>query len=175
MVASKILIWNKEVGFVRINEGNGDNLLPADSREGYVDYIMMDFMEFDGLELVETDGAQVMLYELYQEKFKTEKDVVRHLINTGFIPDVEYTFLCPTVEKINVPIVVYKNTVIPLKENDDNLIIVKVSEECIKRYVSEVCKENYDEWILWYTAYNTVGLFHFIVMNGYEYILEECQ
>lgn len=146
MAASNILIWNKEVGFVRINEGNGSNLLPEDSREGYVDYIVMDFMEFDGLELVETDGAQVMLCELYQEKFKTGKDVVQHLVNTGFIPGVEYTFLYPAAEEINVPIVVYKDTVFSLKENDDdNLITVKVLEECIKRYVSEVCKENYDE------------------------------
>lgn len=175
MVSSNILIWNKEVGFVRVNEGNGSNLFPEDLEEGYVDYIMMDFMEFDGLELVETDGAQVMLYELYQEKFKTEKDVVRHLINTGFIPDAEYIFLYPYAEEINVPIVIYRDTVTLLNENDDNLIVVRVPEECIKRYVSEVCEENYDKWILRYTADDTVGLFHFVVMNGYEYILEECQ
>lgn len=101
MVASNILIWNKEVGFVRINEGNGSNLLPEDSEEGYVDYIMMDFMEFDGFGLFETDGAQVMLRELYQEKFKTGKDVVRHLVGTGFIPDAEYTFLYPYAEETN--------------------------------------------------------------------------
>ena len=33
------------------------------------------------------------------------------------------------------------------EEADDNLIIVKVPEECIRRYVTEICHADYDEWI----------------------------
>ena len=93
MVASNILIWNKEVGFYKINEGNGSNLLPEDEAEGYVDYIMLDQLEYDGYDFYEPDGAQVMLTELYQEKFKTKEDVIQHLIDEDWIPDVNYTIL----------------------------------------------------------------------------------
>lgn len=92
-MVGNILIWNERVGFVRINEGTGDNLLSEDEANGYVDYIMLDFMEYDGMELIETDGAQVMLTELYQEKFESETEVVQYLIDTDWIPDVDYTYL----------------------------------------------------------------------------------
>jgi hypothetical protein len=93
MISGLLLLWNKEVGFVRCNEGTGDNLLPEDEKEGYVDYIMLDFMEYDGYDLIEADGSQVMLTELYQEKFKTEEEVVQYLIDTNWIPDAEYIIL----------------------------------------------------------------------------------
>lgn len=92
-MVGNILIWNERVGFVRINEGTGDNLLSEDEANGYVDYIMLDFMEYDGMELIETDGAQVMLTELYQEKFESETEVVQYLIDTDWIPDVDYVYL----------------------------------------------------------------------------------
>lgn len=41
---SNILIWNKDTGFLRINEGTSDNLFPEDIAQGYVDYIMLDHM-----------------------------------------------------------------------------------------------------------------------------------
>lgn len=90
---SNILIWNESVGFIKINEGSGDNLLPEDELEGYVDYIMVDFIEYDGYDFTETDGAQVMLRQLYQEKFEHVDDVVQYLIDGGWIPGVEYTYL----------------------------------------------------------------------------------
>lgn len=92
-MVGNILVWNERVGFVRINEGTGDNLLPEDEANGYVDYIMLDFMEYDGMELIETDGAQAMLTELYQEKFESETEVVQYLIDTDWIPDVDYVYL----------------------------------------------------------------------------------
>lgn len=88
-MVSNILIWSKKGGFIRINEGTGDNLLPEDEAHGYVDYIMLDFMEYDGDNLVESDGAQVMLTEMYQS-FKSETDVVKHLVETNWIPDDDY-------------------------------------------------------------------------------------
>ena len=54
---------------------------------------MLDILEYDGYDFVEVDGAQVMLTELYQEKFNGKEDVIRHLINTNWIPDVDYIYL----------------------------------------------------------------------------------
>lgn len=95
VMVSNILIWNKEIGFIRINEGSGDNLSHEDEQQGYVDYIMLEFMQYDGMEINETDGAQIMLKELYQEKFKdyNEADVVQYLIDTEWIPDADYYYL----------------------------------------------------------------------------------
>lgn len=97
-MSSNLLIWNEDVGFIRINEGNGSNLLPEDEELGYVDYIMVDFLEYDGYDFTETDGAQVMLTKMYQEKFNSNEDVVRHLIDCSWIPEAEYTYLYGGVE-----------------------------------------------------------------------------
>lgn len=97
MIASEILIWNNETGFIRISEGDGCNLLPEDEDEGYVDYINIDGLAYELGELVESyepvEGGMAMLKELYQEKFKYVGEVVRYLIDTKWIPNVEYTYL----------------------------------------------------------------------------------
>ena len=73
-----------------------------------------------------------------------------------------------------VGITIYKDTVtLEYEDGDDNLIIVKVSEYCIRRYVTEICKADYDEWIKNYTTDDAEGLFNFIIMNDYKYELEE--
>lgn len=92
-MSSNILIWSKEIGFIRINEGNGTNLWPEDEEQGYVDYIMLYFMEYDGFSLEESDGGQVMLSELYQEKFNNAKEVIEYLIESENIPNAEYIIL----------------------------------------------------------------------------------
>lgn len=71
-----------------------------------------------------------------------------------------------------VAITIYKDTV-TLEDEDNNLMIVKVSEECIRRYVKEICKVDYEEWIKTYTADDTEGLFNFVIMNDYKYELED--
>jgi hypothetical protein len=93
MTSSNILIWNEQVGFIKINEGEGSNLFPEDEAQGYVDYIMMDFIEYDGYDFTETEGAQVMLTEMYQDKFESPEEVVKYLIDCGWIPDFEYAYL----------------------------------------------------------------------------------
>lgn len=93
MTSSNILIWNKEIGFIKINEGNGSNLLDEDEAEGYVDYIMVDYIEYDGYDFEEKDGVQVMLTEMYQDKFNSPEEVVQHLIDTGWIPNETYIYL----------------------------------------------------------------------------------
>lgn len=94
---SSILIWSEDVGFIRINEGTGDNLLREDIDEGYVDYIMVDGLEYDGYELFESydavEGGQVLLTEMYQDMFETVSDVIQYLIDGCWIPDVKYTIL----------------------------------------------------------------------------------
>ena len=92
-IVSNILIWSKEIGFIRINEGNGSNLLDEDESKGYVDYIMVDYLDYDGYDLVETDGTQSMLKEMYQDKFKDAREVIKYLIDCSWIPDAEYTIL----------------------------------------------------------------------------------
>ena len=96
-VARDILIWNKEIGFIKISEGTGDNLLREDIEEGYVDYMMIDGYSYDGSDLVEDydiiDGGQAMLTEYYQDMFKTPTEVINYLIEKDFIPNVEYTVL----------------------------------------------------------------------------------
>lgn len=93
MTSSNILIWHEQVGFIKINEGSGDNLHYEDESQGYVDYIMLDFIEYDGYDFTEVDGAQVMLTEMYQEKFEEVTEVVQYLIDCEWIPDVEYFYL----------------------------------------------------------------------------------
>lgn len=96
-VASEILIWNKEVGFVRIYEGDGCNLLPEDEDEGYVDYINIDGLAYEIGELVESyelvEGGMAMLTELYQDMFNTPEDVINYLIESEWIPDADYIIL----------------------------------------------------------------------------------
>lgn len=72
-----------------------------------------------------------------------------------------------------VSIIIYKDTVTLQYECDDNLMIIKVPEECIRRYVTEICHADYDEWIKTYTADDSEGLFNFVCMNDYKYKLEE--
>jgi hypothetical protein len=93
MCSKNILIYNKEIGFIRIAEGDGGNLLSEDIENGYADYIMVDFIKFDGYEVEEIDGGQYLLNELYQEKFNSENEVIQYLINGDIIPDEKYIIL----------------------------------------------------------------------------------
>ena len=90
---SVILIYSVTMGFIRLAEGTGDNLLFEDIDNGYVDYIMVDFLDTDGYEFIETGGSQIMLTEMYKDKFHSAQSVVNYVIKTGFIPDVEYEIL----------------------------------------------------------------------------------
>lgn len=88
-----VLIWSDDTGIIRIAEGNGSNLLPEDENQGYVDYIMIDTIEYNGYDFIEVDGAQVMLTEMFQDKFKTIEDLIQSLVEDGWIPDEKYAFL----------------------------------------------------------------------------------
>ena len=90
---SDILIWNKDVGFVKINEGTGDNLLYEDKQEGYIDYINYDFLSYDGDDFSEEDGGMMLLKDLYQDKFHSIPDLIQFMIEQKLIPDKEYIVL----------------------------------------------------------------------------------
>ena len=65
-------------------------------------------------------------------------------------------------------VTVFKDTV-RKHDDDDNLLGIRVPGECIRRYVEEVCKADFEVWKDTYTADDTVGLFDFVVANGYNY------
>ena len=73
-----------------------------------------------------------------------------------------------------VSITIYKDTV-TLQEEDENLIEIKVPEECARRYAEEICHADYEEWLNTYTADITEDLFSFVIMNDYKYELVGCQ
>lgn len=85
--------------------------------------------------------------------------------------------LCERVEELEnnkmVSITIYKDTV-TLQEEDENLIEIKVPEECARRYAEEVCHADYEEWLNTYTADITEDLFSFVIMNDYKYELVGC-
>lgn len=82
--SSDMTIWNRDIGLINISEGDGSNLWEEDEKEGYVDYIMIDSDDN------KVDGGQLMLTELYQEKFHSDDEVINYCIVTGFIPSADY-------------------------------------------------------------------------------------
>jgi phage major head subunit gpT-like protein len=78
---------------IRIAEGTGDNLLHEDRAEGYVDYI---YYEQHALEtdLPEVDGGQVMLTELFRDKYVSTEKCIPDVLNMAFGDrDLSYVIL----------------------------------------------------------------------------------
>lgn len=68
---------------IKICEGTGDNLSREDVEEGYVDYIYYEtYAVEDGFP--EDGGGQVMLKELFQEKYSKTEDCIDDVL------DMEY-------------------------------------------------------------------------------------
>lgn len=78
---------------IRITEGTGDNLLVEDRDEGFVDYIYYDTYTVD--EFIEEDnGGQVMLTELFREKYKSTEDCVPDVLDMEYgNPELNYIVL----------------------------------------------------------------------------------
>lgn len=69
--------------FIIIAEGTGDNLLPEDMDEGYVDYI--NYYTFDKTDIFEENafydcGGMIMYKELIQEKFTDIRQVIPEVL-----------------------------------------------------------------------------------------------
>jgi len=58
--------------FMTVYEGTGDNLLPEDEEEGYVDYWMVDVFSEEG----DIDGAQIMCETLIRKNNQTIGEIV---------------------------------------------------------------------------------------------------
>ena len=82
--------------FLFISEGTGDNLLPEDRAEGYVDYVNIDVYAFVGEpELSEMDGGMMMLDKYYQDAFSDDEDLVSKCIQYQYDKDIEYIEIEP--------------------------------------------------------------------------------
>ena len=78
---------------IRIAEGSGDNLLKEDIKEGYVDYIIYEQYELD-IDMPESDGGQVMLTELFREKYTCTEDCVPDVLDMAYDnSELEYIVL----------------------------------------------------------------------------------
>lgn len=68
---------------IRISEGSGDNLLPEDMAEGYVDYIYYEQYKIgDGFP--EVDGGQVLLKEIFKEKYDCTADAILDVLDMAY-------------------------------------------------------------------------------------------
>ena len=68
---------------IRISEGTGDNLLEEDIANGYVDYIYYEQYEV-GVDIRDVDGGQIMLTQLFQEKFTCTKDAIPNVLDMAY-------------------------------------------------------------------------------------------
>lgn len=95
MTTDSVLVYLEDCGYCTLVEGDGSNLFDSDVEDGFVDYIMYD--EYDSLEDVNEgnsrDGAQIMLTNYYQDMFNSADDVVKYVIDTGFMPCCNYEII----------------------------------------------------------------------------------
>ena len=55
-----LIITKDTEKLITIVEGTGDNLLPEDEADGFVDYVMTSIYHVDGEEIVLEDGGQML-------------------------------------------------------------------------------------------------------------------
>lgn len=63
------------------SEGTGDNLLPEDEEEGYVDYIYYTRMD---VTLREDDGGMIMLEELFRDKYDRTEAAINDVLYDAY-------------------------------------------------------------------------------------------
>ena len=68
---------------VRIAEGTGDNLLPEDTENGYVDYIYYEQYGL-GIDVPEVDGGQILLEEMLRDKYRCMADCIRDVLDMAY-------------------------------------------------------------------------------------------
>ena len=90
-----MLVKMDNIGYIRIDEGTGDNLLDEDIAEGYVDYIYYDIYK-DYLDVESDnsdDGGMYLLRKPYVDMFNSAKEVVDYLIDHDELPNYDYVFI----------------------------------------------------------------------------------
>lgn len=78
----------KQKQIIRIVEGSGDNLLREDIEEGYVDYIYYEQYEL-GSEIQEVDGGQVLLKEMFRNKYSCTADCIQDVLDMAYGDSLE--------------------------------------------------------------------------------------
>lgn len=68
---------------IRIAEGSGDNLLPEDIEDGYVDYIYYEQYELS-TDMPEVDGGQILLEEMLRDKYKCMADCIQDVLSMAY-------------------------------------------------------------------------------------------
>lgn len=71
------------------NEGTGDNLLPEDVEEGYVDYVNYTTYEIDDDGITEADGGMVLLKEYVRDRYKEDMDMIVDVV-TDYLGDTDH-------------------------------------------------------------------------------------
>ena len=85
---NSIVLWNEEIGYIRVDAAEGYNRVSEDT-------IMIEFLNYDGFEIFEhdeTDNLFVKLTKSYQDQFHTVEELIQYLIDYEWIPDVEYKY-----------------------------------------------------------------------------------
>lgn len=91
-----IQLDDNKTRFIHIYEGDGSNLLEEDKNEGYVDYVMIDDLEYDEGELEEQDGGQMMIKKPFDDEYPQSKmttlieDALEFI---GYDRDINYTII----------------------------------------------------------------------------------
>lgn len=73
-----------------VYEGTGDNLLPEDVEEGYVDYLLFEIYDNKGEEI---DSGQYLYTELIQDTCKTEDEFIKMFLKDHDLEGEPYEIL----------------------------------------------------------------------------------
>lgn len=88
-----MLLWIKDADvLVTAVEGTGDNLLDEDIKAGYNDYIMTNVYARDGYEIVESDGGQLLLEEMYAD-MEQDEIIKRVLDFWGYTEEAGFDYI----------------------------------------------------------------------------------
>ncbi len=68
---------------IRIAEESGDNLLPEDIEDGYVDYIYYEQYKLEP-EIPEYDGGQILLEEMFRDKYRCTADSIPDVLSMAY-------------------------------------------------------------------------------------------
>ncbi|MCM1222194.1 MAG: hypothetical protein NC548_47765 [Lachnospiraceae bacterium] len=68
---------------IQISEGTGDNLLPEDITDGYVDYIYYEQYQLSP-NIENIDGGQVLLKEMFRDKYTCTADSLKDVLEMAY-------------------------------------------------------------------------------------------
>lgn len=83
---------------IRLAEGCGDNLLPSDIEDGYVDYIYYEQYELDN-GMPEIDGGKVLLEEMLRDKYQCLADCIPDVLDMAYSNKLEKCMILEQEDK----------------------------------------------------------------------------